>query len=251
MICAEFECLFVHVPKTGGQSIAQFFLDRLGLTWEERDRLLMRPNDDPAAGPPRLTHLTAEEYPRLGYLDEERFRRWFKFAFVRNPWDRLVSDYLFFHAGRHGFKRFVLERFPTPADDCYRNHAARYRHVIPQHRFLYDEEGRPLVDFIGRFERLNDDFAEVAKHLGIEGAVTLPHRNGAANNFRRRLLQRGLARPEQRITPLRRPDYRNFYDEETRAFVAEYYARDIELFGYRFDTGFDEAAADTVKEVRG
>lgn len=251
MICAEFECLFVHVPKTGGLSITRFFLDRLGLTWEERGPLLIRPNDDPAAGPPGLAHLTTEEYLRFGYLDEERFRRWFKFGFVRNPWDRLVSDYLFFHAGRYGFKRFVMERFPTPADDCYRTHTGRYRHILPQHRYLYDEEGNLLVDFIGRFERLNEDFAKVAARLGIEGAVTLPHMNGADDNFRRRLLQKGLARPDQRITPAKRPDYRSFYDEETHAFVAEYYAQDIELFGYRFDNDFDETTTDTVKERRG
>jgi len=56
------KCLFVHVPKCAGQSVEMFFLDRIGLDWERRAPLLLRPNDVPALGPPRLAHLKAAEY---------------------------------------------------------------------------------------------------------------------------------------------------------------------------------------------
>lgn len=62
MICHPYRCVFVHVPKTAGMSIEHVFLGLQGLTWEKRSALLLRHNDDPAKGPPRLSHLKASEY---------------------------------------------------------------------------------------------------------------------------------------------------------------------------------------------
>src|SRR5687768_14243923 len=62
VICREYRCLFVHVPKTAGMSIEHVFLRLVGLTWETRAPLLLGGNDDPRLGPPRLEHLKASEY---------------------------------------------------------------------------------------------------------------------------------------------------------------------------------------------
>lgn len=69
VIYREFNCLFVHVPKTAGQSVEQFFMNRLGLDWEkDREVVLLNNNPDPARGTQKLAHMTASEYIQLGYL---------------------------------------------------------------------------------------------------------------------------------------------------------------------------------------
>ncbi|MBK8973380.1 MAG: hypothetical protein IPM37_19215 [Hahellaceae bacterium] len=82
MICHDFKCVFVHVPKAAGMSVEHYFLDRLGLTWETRAPLLLRPNDDPSKGPERLAHLYAEEYVRFGYLSQAQFDEYYE-IFIR------------------------------------------------------------------------------------------------------------------------------------------------------------------------
>jgi site-specific recombinase len=73
MICKEYNSLFVHIPRTAGQSVEHFFLRLLGLCWQDRYRLLLRINQDPKRGPRRLAHLTASEYVSLGYLTASEF----------------------------------------------------------------------------------------------------------------------------------------------------------------------------------
>ena len=104
MICHDFRTIFVHVPKTAGQSVEMVFLNKLNLTWEQRAPLLLRPNSDPAKGPPRLAHLYASEYVSCGHISDEDFARYFKFSVVRNPWARAVSVYKFSYQQTDGFR---------------------------------------------------------------------------------------------------------------------------------------------------
>lgn len=229
MICNAPSCLFVHIPKTAGQSIEQVFLDLNDLTWanEDRAQLLLRPNTDPSAGPPRLAHLTASEYLQYGYVQQQAFDKTFKFAFVRNPWSRLVSEYRYKHSEKYDFRSFVLEHFPTKTDDKHSSGADNYRHVVPQVDFLLDKDGQLLVDFVGRFENLQADFDTVCEKLGIP-AERLSRRNSS------NALENSVSQTTFATANANSSHYSSFYDEETRAFVAQYYAADIERFGYQF-----------------
>ena len=58
MICREYQCLFVHIPKVAGQSIEQFFMNRLGLDWDsDRTEVLLGDNEDRTRGTQKLAHL--------------------------------------------------------------------------------------------------------------------------------------------------------------------------------------------------
>lgn len=187
-----------------------------------------------------------------------------RFAFVRNPWDRLVSGFLqkFISHVDNPARRFLtaMERRrawnqwlhlltagwlgeSTGASDQDIDQRLTFRHFVaelrklhapsfdshwrPQHLFLAGEK----VDFLGRFERMADDFAELRRRLQLGG--TLPQFNctprGAATTA-------CLADwPLERLRALPHfPDYQQFYDGDLASIVADIYADDIRQFGYEF-----------------
>jgi len=227
MICREHNCLFVHIPKTGGQSVEQFFMDLLGLNWDQdREKLLLQANPDRTRGTEKLAHLSAAEYIDCGYVSREEFSRLFKFSFVRNPWDRLLSEYRYRNYFHHrSFRDFVLNKLPRPGWHD------QYRHIMPQYDMLHDRQGNLMVDFVGRFEDLQGDFDRVCERLGIADS-RLPHRNRSDKK------SRDLKRKIRNLLYLngenQRHNIADFYDDETREAVARYYANDIRTFGYRF-----------------
>lgn len=228
MICKQFKCVFVHIPKAAGQSIEQFFMNRLGLDWkEDREVLCLQNNDDPALGTEKLAHLSATEYVACGHMTEQDFSDYFKFSFVRNPWSRILSEYRYRNYFRHrSFKDFVFNKMPKPGRDD------KYRHVMPQYDMLYDRQGNLLVDFVGRFETLQPDFDRVCMKLAIRESE-LPHRNRSdkkSRDVKRRLKNILFMNGENR-----HHDLTDFYDHETREAVADYYRIDIETFGYQFN----------------
>jgi len=223
MICRQDNCLFIHIPKVAGQSIETVFLERAGLNWQQRGSMLLKPNNNPNLGPPRLAHLTAQEYVKLGYVSANEFNNMFSFTFVRNPWERLASEYCY-RKYPFSFKDFLFNHFPQAADDDYQQGLDLYRHILPQTDFVYDQQNKLLVDFVGRFECLDKDFAEVTKLITGKN-LALPHNNKTSVNKIQKLLQ--LARQKK-------TDYRDLYDQESQAWVAKLYQRDIELLGYRF-----------------
>jgi len=204
-------------------------MDRLGLDWkEDREALYLHHNDDPGLGTEKLAHLSAAEYVECGHMTAGEFSSSFKFAFVRNPWARLLSEYRYRNYFHHrSFKDFVLHKMPSPGFDD------KYRHVMPQYDMLYDKEGNLLVDYVGRFETLQQDFDRVCEKLAIEDS-RLPHRNPSdkkSRDLKRKLKNLLFMNGENRHHSLT-----DFYDDETRDAVADYYRKDIETFGYQFNT---------------
>ncbi|NND56917.1 MAG: sulfotransferase family 2 domain-containing protein [Xanthomonadales bacterium] len=227
MICRAFNCLFVHIPKTAGQSVEQFFMNQLHLDWnEDREALLLQGNEDRTRGTEKLAHLSASEYVDDGYIGREDFSALFKFSFVRNPWERILSEYRYRNYFQHrSFRDFVLNKLPQPGWDD------QYRHVMPQYDMLHDRQGNLLVDFIGRFESLQQDFDLICERLDIADS-RLPHRN--RSDKKSRDLKRKLRNALFRNGENQWRGMEDFYDDETRKAVAEYYRKDIETFGYEF-----------------
>lgn len=236
MLCHEFKCIFVHVPKVAGQSVERYFLGLAGLDWQRRSALLLRSNNDPTLGPPRLAHLKAADYLEKGHVTQAQFDAYFKFAFVRNPWDRVVSFYKYSGMdARCDFRTYLFKHFPT------RRHPD-FWFVAPQYEYLHDHEGRLLVDMVGRFEKLKEDFVMVCRRLGIPDGKRLPHANRSVPQggaLPRDINQLRLTLRRLVFAPLIRrhnhSHYSAYYDEECTERVRSLYATDVAAFGYAWN----------------
>ncbi len=144
-------------------------------------------------------HMPAAEARAL--IDDRQWRSYFKFAFDRNPWDRQVS---FYH------HRFRGEKTPPPFASFLRED----QHARVNNYDIYSIDGLVAVDFVGRYESLEDDLKLALERVGLSLPAALPR---AKSTFRRD------------STP-----YRDYYDEETRDLVARWYAREIEFLDYAF-----------------
>jgi hypothetical protein len=153
----------------------------------------------------RWGHMKAKE---LRAALPEVFECSFKFAFVRNPWDWQVSNYHYvrqrtdhpFHAQYARFRDF----------DDYLDWRINDEGPELQQEFVLDDAGELIVDFVGHFESLAEDFATVCRRIGIP--AELPHINRSEHS-----------------------DYREHYTAATRDLVAEAYRSDIDYFGYDFE----------------
>ena len=145
-------------------------------------------------------------YMNDGVLSPEYARRpadYFIFSVVRNPWDRFVSAWKYCASTRNRALRDVLLAPPVTGHD--------YRHVTRlQVDILFDAQGRPVTDFLMRYESIQQDFNTVCDRLA-KSRVTLPWLNV------------GLRR-----------EYRSYFDEESRALFEQRFARDIVAFNYSY-----------------
>ncbi len=152
-----------------------------------------------------LKHLSAAKVRE--FLPEMMFADFFKFAFVRNTWDHLVSTYFFIlQDSTHEHHAFVKS---LAGFDDFIRWQALYP-AAPQKNSVADDDGTLLVDFLGRFENLAGDFRSLCQRLQIKAA--LPHINAGV-----------------------RRDYRSYYTDRTAALVGVSFREDIEYFGFAFD----------------
>lgn len=159
-----------------------------------------------------LTHATALSTQKE--LGDSIFQSYFKFAFVRNPWDWHVSMYHFIlketaHIQHQrvkamsGFNAYV--RWVISEKKPFARGATRF-----QKDMLCNEQGEIIVDFVGRFENLADDFAYICAYLDLQ--AVMPYLNKSKHRA-----------------------YQSYYDTETYDLVAEHFKDDIALFGYDFE----------------
>lgn len=236
MLSHHHKTIFIHVPKCAGQSVETTFLNDVGLNWETRAPLLLRYNDMPQLGPPRLAHLIASDYVRCRYVTEEMFNSYFRFAVVRNPWSRTVSLYRHLNFNMP-FRRFVAEWLSDQLRQ--REVADRYWFVRPQTEFVQDK-GKTLVNDILRFETLKEEFGRITAATGLKTA--LPHVNRSHDDFRPRTKLSALHRLIGVVGTALEPDRRErhdhwqgYYKGDTAEIVSHLYETDVSEFNYSFD----------------
>jgi hypothetical protein len=227
IVSHEHRFVYFIVPKVACSSIKTALTPLFDL--DASDEELIR-EDGREDGIPREVHrffrAPHHSIPKarlLKGLQKGRYEGYFKFAFVRNPWDRLLSCYLQkLTPGGQGLNRYdyggVELQYGMPFAEFV---AAVYqipdevadRHFRSQHITVCGPDDAILADFVGRFENLEADFAHVVRKIGASD-LDLPHLLPSPSRGAR--------------------SYRDFYDDETAGRVAERFRKDAEIFGYSF-----------------
>ena len=203
LVSFEKRFAFIHIPKTAGLSIHR------ALKSAAPDAIRNLPGLDACRDPLKNRHLFASDL--RDYFGETNWNVYFTFAFVRNPYSRLVSWYnMCIERPTTPFMRLIKREARTFDDFLNVTHWRAARTLFNQVDYITDQSGKVIVDFVGRYENVDADFKHVCKKIGIR--VDLPHIN--------------------RTTPV---DYRTYYNHQTRKLVVDRFRRDFEMFAYTFE----------------
>jgi hypothetical protein len=214
MISLQKNFLFIHVPKTGGNSLQNILKE-----YSEDDIVILGNHQD---GLERFEvtnklysvtkHSTLSHYRSV--IDKKTFKGLFKFAAIRNPWERMVSSYFSPHRGIMEWDRYAFMRLisATPTLRHYIFCSTFKERIFLKTRMpRIGEAVTRDIDFLLRFEKLESDFSELCRKLNIPGRK-FPH-----------------------INVSNRAHYSEYYDNELIDAVAERFSEEIELGQYRFE----------------
>ncbi len=208
---------FIHIPKTAGTSIERNVASRCG-GYQDRKRHDLW---DPTVPFTNLGHVSAGALLKCGHLTQEWWDASFRFAFVRNPWDRVVSLYSYYTG-------FRLKRKHRGSNQCLVDFQAFVREITSgTSKYVKPIGLRPVhdlsqansqldwlrwgVDYVGRFETLEEDWEELCGILELEHTPLT----------------------KTRISK-RKKDYRGYYNDELAELVGSHFRPEIERFGYKY-----------------
>ncbi|MGI7627891.1 sulfotransferase family 2 domain-containing protein [Campylobacter coli] len=190
----KYKCIFIHVPKVAGSSIERVIY--------QTDKWL-------------VGHVKASDYTKF---DKDKFDSYFSFGFVRNPYDRVVSAYHYLkndspdpcdikwgrlHINNLTFEEFIL----SLQDEEFKEEILSKNHFSFQWKYLCDKNMNILVNFIGKFEKLDNDFKKILNILRRKDSLV-------------------------HINKSKHLNYRDYYNSQTYKIIREIYRDDFEIFDY-------------------
>lgn len=199
MISAWRKFAYCHIPKTAGRTVREVIKGHLSAMRRDHHRTFQQMF---------MVNPEAQDY--------------FKFCFVRNPYDRFLSLYRYACAGCYFLP---LDEFIERIDEFDIEWRVKRRqplvwdvHFMPQVEFI-TVDGEIVADFIGRFENFEADFADVLSRLDIQcDEVPLVGGRSAVGKMEH------LG-----------GHYAQHYTEAARQYVEDRYAEDLKAFGYEFE----------------
>ena len=216
--------IWIHFPKCAGTSIRELFqtnpifqADILPM-WHTQKPINWK-EEYPKVDTNLWTHSSARDIKN--YLDERGYRwdDYFKFVFIRNPWERAVSEYEYYRQimDKDKFKTDFNIKITEiainqpPPNFIMRNKGKSWR----PHNYIFDKDGKLMVDFVGKVENIEQDFEKIVKKILPNAKITqwrLPHMNATTKN----------------------KSYRDYYDDESIEYIRNRDAKIIELGQYEF-----------------
>lgn len=198
--------IFFAVPKTATHSVRDALRHYSSVDdWEQQ--MLFGEQTIPIPGIAKIKHGHVSVQQLKPVLDRGQWDDYFRFGFVRNPFDRFVSTCAFLNRQNPGFQANSLTWMKAALErPVFRQRTL----VVPQSTFLVNASGEVDVDFVGRYEELQESLNHVFEHLGL-----------------RSINLKILNRSEH-------ADYRAYYDNDLRSLVEEFYQADLACFNYSF-----------------
>lgn len=203
--------IFFHLPKNAGVSISSYLIAQ-----EVKLRLKKSINylTPYIFGKKNNFYITKEKkfynfnshitcYNFFALINEKSFKNYFKFAVVRNPFDRAVSRYEYSKKIQTRFKNFSFEEFLI--FDLKNN-----LHTLKQYEFCTYDKNKLILDKIIKFENLNEEFNEVTNTL-FKKNHNIKHLNKTKRN-----------------------NYREYFNSNTIKLIEKNLYKDLEYFNYEF-----------------
>ncbi|WP_309383358.1 sulfotransferase family 2 domain-containing protein [Cerasicoccus frondis] len=207
LISKKNKFIFVHIFKNAGTSI-NAALRPFAMSpwqWQIQKKLKEAKVPSPFYDPhPFDPHSKASEI--IDLIGQETFDSYFSFAIVRNPWDWQVSLYTYMLKYETHYQHELVKKLGSFEEYIKWRCAEDVRF---QKDFIYSESNELLVDYVGRFENLDEDFQQICSRIGV--TASLPK------------LNKSNAKP-----------YQDFYNDKTRELVRDTFSADIELLNYEF-----------------
>ena len=216
IISHKHKFIFIHIPKCAGSTVTYSLLNNLYFNlprkedWRYSDlnrNIAEVFQSNPIQG--NSTYLDQHDTLKTlnDYLNKKKLNinDYFKFSFMRNPWERRVSQYQY-------AKRMAMV---TGSDWAMRISSMSFHEFITQRNdsqlnWVSDKKDNIAVDFLGSGRNLQEDFNIICDQIKIT-KQELPHKNATKHKH-----------------------YTEYYNDETRQIVAEKCAKDIQYFNYKF-----------------
>lgn len=223
MINHKLKFIYIQIPKTGCTSIQEH------LKAHADGSLVINCKKDILSKNRRAEYKHAT-YKELAHILGADIDNYFKFTFVRNPYDWLVSNFLYCR-GWHGC---YISSWANPSSQFYKdrlihlNLASNKTRVTSfkewlkiftkgvmatQLELITNNEGDITVDFIGKLENITKDSSKIFNILNLN-KFEVRHLNKTANKNK---------------------EYQSYYDDESRSLVEKYHERELNLFNYHFE----------------
>ena len=216
--------LFIAIPRTAGTSIIKALIKSGGMQIRKHRFI----KDFHNKGIISFGHFDVKVLTKEGVISQEYLDSAFKFCFIRNPWDRLVSLYNYYRYGKaartrgemtkrkvwgqKSFREFCLDLYEEDIDPIGFYNVEGLSQCNNQLDWIVDSSGKVFVDFIGRFENLAEDLVGIGRRIGLD--LVLYHKNRMRHKY-----------------------YQEHYsgeDTDLVEVVGKIYRKDIEHFGYKF-----------------
>jgi hypothetical protein len=191
----ETKSIFIHIPKAAGTSIARSIYGM------------------------NVGHRKASDY--IAVSDSE-FKKYYRFSFVRNPWDRAISAYNFVKQGGTSlvqplpndiYKSSMFDTFDTFVTEWLQHQDLGKIDIVfePQYKYIFDYNDNLLVDFVGKIENIEIDLKKVKSQINIKTELQQLNKSNR-----------------------RQEGYKSHYKSETAEIIERLYSNDIALFNYKF-----------------
>ena len=205
--------IFIHIPRTAGTRVSKSICKRIGVkNWKKfigEPSSLIEGKVEENGEWVGNKHIRAKKLKKL--VGGKVWKSYFKFSFVRNPWDRAISVYL------HNRKNSKLKNVWPKSKKMFRIALkAKYNllgsNSVQQIDYVTDDRNKVILDFVGKFENLSEDFKFVTKSIGISCKINRVYDSTGKKN------------------------HVEWYDESSKNVIRREKKDDINKFNYNFQS---------------